>query len=249
MALSILTVFYAQAQDTIKHKKRFPMGFYTTGDVDIYGLSIGIGSDTYQDAGYTGVYSNGIRIEPISQSLLAFTLLFPIDQVRYPDDPALFAAFAKKPVNEQINGLNLSCGTNAFANVNGVTISAIGQSLKNTNGISLGGLSTWSFKSNGLQAGALHSNAVFSNGVLLSVFMAETYKGNGVQLSVFDNRYVHFTGFQAGLFNGLFKTRYGRLESFTGVQIGLINCTKKLRGLQIGLWNVNEKRSLPFVNW
>lgn len=249
MALSFFTLLHAQAQDTIKHKKRFPIGFYTTGDVDIYGLSIGIGSDTYQDAGYTGVYSNGIRLEPLSQSVLALVFMFPVDQVNYPDDPANFRAFALKPANEHINGLNLSCGTNAFANLNGVTVSAIAQSLKNSNGLSLAGLSSWSFKSNGLQAAALYSNAVFSNGALLSVLMTETYKGNGVQLSVFDNRYVQFTGLQAGLFNGLWKGRHGRPESFTGLQIGLINCTKKLRGLQIGLWNVNEKRSLPFINW
>ncbi|MGC4104668.1 LA_2272 family surface repeat-containing protein [Ferruginibacter sp.] len=35
----------------------------------------------------------------------------------------------------------------------------------------------------------------------------------------------------------------------TGLQIGLINSCKYLKGLQIGLWNVNSKRKLPLINW
>ena len=34
-----------------------------------------------------------------------------------------------------------------------------------------------------------------------------------------------------------------------GVQIGLLNICKHLDGVQIGLWNVNSKRRLPFINW
>ena len=34
-----------------------------------------------------------------------------------------------------------------------------------------------------------------------------------------------------------------------GVQIGVLNKAKNLKGLQIGLWNKNQHRSLPFINW
>lgn len=34
-----------------------------------------------------------------------------------------------------------------------------------------------------------------------------------------------------------------------GVQIGLFNKSTDLRGFQFGLWNINGKRSLPFINW
>ena len=34
-----------------------------------------------------------------------------------------------------------------------------------------------------------------------------------------------------------------------GIQLGLINSCKHLRGFQVGLWNVNGKRKLPFINW
>lgn len=35
----------------------------------------------------------------------------------------------------------------------------------------------------------------------------------------------------------------------TGLQIGLINSCKYLKGLQLGLWNVNNKRKMPLINW
>ena len=34
-----------------------------------------------------------------------------------------------------------------------------------------------------------------------------------------------------------------------GVQIGLLNICKDLKGIQLGLWNVNSKRRLPIINW
>lgn len=34
-----------------------------------------------------------------------------------------------------------------------------------------------------------------------------------------------------------------------GLQIGLLNICKDLKGVQLGLWNVNSKRKLPFINW
>lgn len=38
-------------------------------------------------------------------------------------------------------------------------------------------------------------------------------------------------------------------EKCSGVQIGLINESDDLKGFQFGLWNKNNKRSLPFINW
>jgi len=34
-----------------------------------------------------------------------------------------------------------------------------------------------------------------------------------------------------------------------GIQIGLFNKSNDLRGFQFGLWNINGRRSLPFINW
>lgn len=44
-----------------------------------------------------------------------------------------------------------------------------------------------------------------------------------------------------GISNTSFKGR--------GLQIGLVNRCKNLRGVQVGLWNVNSKRKLPLINW
>jgi hypothetical protein len=70
---------------------------------------------------------------------------------------------------------------------------------------------------------------------------------------------------QSGLANGIFITggfnyfqsvkgiSIGGLRNSaikcTGIQIGFINCCKHLKGLQLGLWNVNSKRKMPFINW
>ncbi|HEV7781378.1 MAG TPA: hypothetical protein VGO58_08930 [Chitinophagaceae bacterium] len=35
----------------------------------------------------------------------------------------------------------------------------------------------------------------------------------------------------------------------TGLQIGLFNSCKQLKGVQVGLWNKSGKRGLPFINW
>jgi hypothetical protein len=38
-------------------------------------------------------------------------------------------------------------------------------------------------------------------------------------------------------------------KNCNGLEIALINNSIKLHGFQIGLWNKNQKRSLPIVNW
>lgn len=245
MTAFIISLLTAQAQDTIPRKTCFPVGLYTTGNSDIYGLSLGIGSDTYTGSQIVSVRSNGIRIEPISQSLLFFTLIFPIDKVNYPTDEKDYAAFAKNIPNEVVNGLNLSCGTNAFANVNGITLSALTQSLNNTNGISVGGISNYAFKNNGLQLSLFNSGAFYNNGLMLGGFQTTVHKGRGVHIAFWFNEYKYFDGLMLGVCNGLLS----KPEQFRGLQIGLINRTKKLRGLQIGLWNINEKRAMPIINW
>jgi hypothetical protein len=245
LLMLLLSTLCISARMNGQHRKtRFPVGLYTTGDSDIYGISFGVGSDTYMDSDYVSVRSNGIRIEPISQSILFFTLIFPVDRVRYPKIPGEISEYAKKIPNEVINGLNLSCGTNAFADVNGVTVSAFVQSLRQTNGLSLSGAYSYSFRNNGVQFAIGGTSAVFSNGVLLSAIGTSVYDGKGLQIA-FNNDYNQFMGLQVGMVNGGF----GKAESFKGLQIGLFNNAKKLKGIQIGLINKNEKRILPFINW
>ncbi|AWH85049.1 hypothetical protein HYN59_07875 [Flavobacterium album] len=245
MLTFFLLHFPVKAQVVQHRKARFPIGLYTTGDSDIYGLSFGVGSDTYMDSDYVSVRSYGLRIEPVSQALLFFTLVFPVDRVRYPRDLNEIREFEKKIPNEIVYGLNISCGTNAFADVNGVTVSAFVQSFRQTNGLSVAGFSNYSFRANGVQAGICMAGAVYGNGVLISLFGNKVHDGKGLQAAALCNDYDAFTGLQIGMLNGA----YGTAEKFTGLQIGLFNNAKKLRGIQIGLINKNEKRILPFINW
>ncbi|MFP9115871.1 LA_2272 family surface repeat-containing protein [Flavobacterium sp. RHBU_3] len=242
LLLLVLAPATALAQ---KHKLRIPFGLYTTGNSDIYGISTGIGSDTYMDSDTVSVHSNGLRIEPISQSLLFFTLIFPIKHVNYPNQETAFADFNKKVPNEVINGINLSCGTNAFANLNGITVSATVQSLKNTNGISLAGISNSSYKNNGIQMSFFNTGSYYSKGLLVGGFQTGVYKGRRVHAAFWYNEYKYFDGFMISVANGCLS----KPEEFRGLQLGVVNRTKKLKGIQIGLWNINEKRSLPIVNW
>lgn len=39
------------------------------------------------------------------------------------------------------------------------------------------------------------------------------------------------------------------MKEFKGLQIGIRNKSDNMKGIQIGLWNVNGKRKLPIINW
>ena len=65
---------------------------------------------------------------------------------------------------------------------------------------------------------------------------------NGLSLTGVFTRCNVFRGVSiAGLHNIAIKGR--------GLQIGLFNNCKDLKGIQLGLWNKSGKRGLPFINW
>jgi hypothetical protein len=77
----------------------------------------------------------------------------------------------------------------------------------------------------------LHINILYNNSDNL----------NGVSSTTIYNKYKKFSGLMlTGIYN---KTLYGK-----GVQVGLINNAKSLRGVQIGLWNKIGKRGIPIIN-
>ncbi len=80
------------------------------------------------------------------------------------------------------------------------------------------------------------------NGLFLNGGSCESDEANGIQISGFENYFQSVKGISiAGIRNTTTKC--------IGIQIGLINVCKHLKGIQIGLWNVNSKRKLPFINW
>ena len=97
--------------------------------------------------------------------------------------------------------------------------------LNRINGVQIGSINAENIV-NGLNLNAACFNSN-NNGVCISAVMNRHYVMNGVTIAVIAN---HDT-------------------KCNGLQISLINTSKKLKGIQIGLWNINQKRSLPFVNW
>ena len=93
------------------------------------------------------------------------------------------------------------------------------------NGVQIGSVNAENIV-NGLNLNAVCSDSN-NNGVCISAVMNRHYVMNGVTIAVIAN---HDT-------------------KCNGLQISLINTSKKLKGIQIGLWNVNQRRSLPFLNW
>ncbi|MFM6994385.1 MAG: hypothetical protein ACKOWO_04615 [Sediminibacterium sp.] len=94
---------------------------------------------------------------------------------------------------------------------------------------------------NGLLISTFGTYTDFSNGIVLSAGCSFGRKVNGLAINLFSNKYYVANGVELGIQNQAHKVN--------GLQIGFFNRCAELNGLQIGLWNVNEKRSLPLVNW
>lgn len=79
-------------------------------------------------------------------------------------------------------------------------------------------------------------------GVILNGGICIATQSSGLVITGTQNIVDDFRGvLVAGIKNRSYKG--------AGLQIGLFNICKHLKGVQIGLWNVNSKRKLPFVNW
>jgi hypothetical protein len=98
---------------------------------------------------------------------------------------------------------------------------------KEINGLHIGLGDTESKWVNGIDISATGSFDSYVNGASISLIMNKHWKINGISIAVIGNHDIETNG----------------------VQISLINSSLKLCGFQIGLWNKNQKRSLPFINW
>lgn len=91
-----------------------------------------------------------------------------------------------------------------------------------------------------LSAGGVIDGSIRGVGINGSICMLSEMKG--ICITGIKNRFDEFHGLAIG---GIANLSYkGR-----GVQIGLVNKCKDLRGVQLGLWNVNGKRKFPLINW
>lgn len=79
-------------------------------------------------------------------------------------------------------------------------------------------------------------------GVSINGLTCMVTEANGLTITGLQNRTEAFKGVEVCSLRN--RAIHGR-----GVQIGLLNICKNLKGIQLGLWNVNSKRKLPLINW
>ncbi|MEO5775616.1 MAG: hypothetical protein ABIQ27_01845 [Flavobacterium sp.] len=123
----------------------------------------------------------------------------------------------------KLNGISISSGCFFVpTSMNGLNIS-FANKFKNFNGLSIAPLGTMSDRQTGVSVGLANVNNDMNG------FTAGFY-----------NQSLKLDGLQVGIIN-FAKTNHG-------LQVGLFNRSYS-RGFQVGVWNVNKKRSLPFINW
>jgi hypothetical protein len=103
----------------------------------------------------------------------------------------------------------------------------INEPYKRINGFHVGICNMDNVNINGLSLNGSFSFKARVNGLAFSTIINANYQVNGISLSVLKNSDF----------------------ACNGIQIGLFNTCRKLRGFQFGLWNKNQKRSLPLINW
>ena len=113
---------------------------------------------------------------------------------------------------------------------------------ENINGINLSSTGTiGEVAINGLNISPMGTYLLRLNGVSLNVGISLIETMNGTCLGGFNTVY-EVNGIQIGVFNDV--------EEAKGIQIGVLtNRCSNLKGMQFGLWNINQKRKLPLINW
>lgn len=116
----------------------------------------------------------------------------------------------------------------ATGTINGINLSLFGTiNPDNLNGLTIGGFAQALNDVNGVMISLAGNISTEFSGLQLSFMGNDAYSVKGVQLCFASNS----------------------TNILNGVQIALFNRSQKTKGIQIGLWNVNEKRKLPIINW
>lgn len=141
----------------------------------------------------------------------------------------------------EINGLNIEVNPiMTFILIRGIWHSAYPDSLEYYNSSVKNNYST---TKNGVNLSLWGSNGSERIiGVNIGGISTVVDKICGVSITGFNS----FAYISKGLSVALIKNRSTLTR---GVQLGMFNKTMDLRGIQMGLWNTNGKRSLPFINW
>ena len=225
IAFTFLVSFQGFCQNEIEEKRnlRFPVWITHSKNTDILGLSLGAFPTDYgNDNRLTRTF--GVRLEVFPLSFFYF--LAPKTPIS--NNEETYQSFMNGHTTQQIYGLNLSTGT--FEGIDAY-------------GVSVTGFMHYSRKNNGISIAGMSNSIERANGIIIGFGGNEVFQGNGIMLaSVWGNGAIRFNGVQISVENVIF-------EKGRGVQIGFFNRAKNFRGIQLGLWNKNDKRSFPIINW
>lgn len=174
-----LILLKAPASGQVNDRKNyFPIWTYHQRNINIHGVSIGLGTSMAEPR-FTN--TNGIKIELIGLGFLIG--LIPQSPVAVND--SLFIALLDEPISENINGLNLSA-TGTFCNCI-------------TNGVHLGSVGSYNYQVNGINGTIFMNLTQIINGFQFSVYN-ESFFLNGVQVGLI-NKSKHTSGLQIGIYN------------------------------------------------
>lgn len=179
---------------------------------------------------------NGMNLEvnpaPIAGAFIAFMGIMYLPEIIKKNssakdsiykEPDLRVANWDKTSFIKLNGLNISTGCFFVpTSMNGLNIS-FANKFQDFNGLSIAPLGTMSDRQNGISLGLANINNDM----------------NGFTVGVY-NQSLQLDGLHVGIIN-LAKSNHG-------LQIGVFNRSYS-KGFQVGVWNVNSKRSMPFLNW
>jgi hypothetical protein len=134
----------------------------------------------------------------------------------------------QSPIAEDDTTFQIAMKGDISERINGISLAGTGSAGRYLiNGITVGFIGQLNNKVNGISACIFINLAEMHNGIQVATHINGAYLMNGIQVAVFRNE----------------------SHIMHGVQIGLYNKSKNTRGLQIGLWNVNERRKFPLINW
>jgi hypothetical protein len=256
--LSFLLILYWP--DSSAQLKNYYLAWFTPSNNNrINGLAIGPFLSTNDSINKHIQTINGVNTELIGRGYkLAYNSKNPLHLVESLNEDELNYADSSHFYNYRINGINLSfTGTyNELARVNGVNISGLFSYTGKVNGISICLVQDMARELNGFGFGYFASAFRKINGIQLSFIYSDANTVNGLQIAIANNA-NSISGIQLGYcycnaseVNGLQLSLFrNKSENVNGVQISLFNKTIKLKGFQIGLWNKNEKRSFPLINF
>lgn len=216
-------ILFAQESQKVERKFTGPIWTYHDLNSDIAGVSIGFFPNEFlKDTSLTRTY--GIRVEAFILS--SFYFLAPGSPIS--ETYKSYEQKMKGTPTQQIYGFNLASGT--FENID-------------VHGVSATMFIHYSRKNNGISASGLINIVERGNGIFIAPGSNQLFKGNGLMASlVWGNFAYEFHGLQISGENHISKKG-------AGIQVGLFNKSNNFKGFQLGLWNVNEKRKLPLINW